>query len=530
MSAHVEVLSTDLRRTKIKVTPGTYMVDVLGEACQKFNLNSDKYQLKHKQKLIDLSGPFRTSGLVSGAKLELVQKSKSAAVVSIALDVNGQRYTKKLSSDMTLWQVMRQFEVAEKGLNLTGRGTPKSSTGPQGTSGQLYFEAPVVSIMGREYTSMEDLQKTLSQCGINSGSIVLRVSFRETEKTLYEAMQDIGQYLKEVESDQPKTQADEPSAPVTGSAPAIEEPTEDLTLAAGPKPIKESTLAEPELQTGSVEGTKAAAPVAPAPEPVPKTDPMDIVDEVVAPPAVPPRETTTTVSEPSDPLMPTGVFNAPSSTTPIAARIEVHDSVYEPTIAHAQLRQQQLLQRAQNQRLKSDAELAADAAEEAARLAKVTQVDIKIRFPDQTSAQWTVAPEHTGAFLYQAVKGVMTHPDQPFRLILPGTHPIVAVQDGNKRLVSDYKLRGRALLNLVWDDAASQEAREAPFLKGSVASRAQEVVVPDVSQEEGEEEKDVQAGQSSSSGQEVKRKGDHGLDSDAVKKKLGKLFKLPGRK
>ena len=485
---------------------------------------------RHKQKLIDLSGPFRTSGLVSGAKLELVQKSKSAAVVSIALDVNGQRYTKKLPSDMTLWQIMRQFEVAEQGLNLTGRGTPKSSTGPQGTSGQLYFEAPVVNIMGREYTSMEDLQKTLSQCGINSGSIVLRVSFRDTDKTLYEAMQDIAQYLKEVEPNQPKPQAGQPSAPAAGSAPAIEEPIDDLTLAAGPKPVKESTLAEPELQVGSAEVAKAAAPAAPAPEPVPKTDPMDIVDEVVTAPPVPSTETTTTTSEPSDPLAPTGVFNAPSSTTPLAARVQVDDSVYEPTIAHAQLRQQQLLQRAQNQRLKSDAELAADKAEEAARLAKITQVDIKVRFPDQTSAQWTVSPEHTGAFLCQAVKGVMAHPDQPFRLILPGTHPIVAVQDGKKRLVADYKLRGRALLNLVWEDAASEEARKSPFLKSSVASRAQEVVVPDVSQEVGEDDKEVQAGPSSSSGQEVKRKGDHGLDSDAVKKKLGKLFKLPGRK
>ena len=469
---------------------------------------------------------------MSGAKLELVQKSKSAAVVSIGLDVNGQRYTKKLSSDMMLWQVLRQFEVAEQGLNLTGRATPKSSTGPQGTSGQLYFEAPVVNIMGKTYTSMEDLQKTLSQCGIDSGSVLLRVSFRETDKTLVEAMQDIGQYLKEVEPDQPKAQAGERSAPATGSASAIEEPIEDLTLAAGPKPVKESTLAEPELQTGSTEAVQATAPVTSAPEPVAKTDPMDIVDEVVTAPAaaaiLPPTNTATSV--PSDPLAPTGVFNAPSSSTPRAAQIQVDESVYEPTIAHAQLRQQQLLQRAQNQRLKSDAELAEIAAEEAARLAKITSVDIKIRFPDQTSAQWTVTPEQTGSFLHQAVKGVMAHPDQPFRLVIPGTHPVQTVEDGKKKLVANYKLKGRALLNLVWDDAASEEARKSPFLKGSVASRAQEVVVPDVSQVEAEDEKEAQAGPSSSTGQEVKRKGDYGMDSDAVKKKLGKLFKLPGRK
>ncbi len=46
MSAHVEVLSTDLRRAKVKVTPGTYMIDVLNEACAKLKLSSDKFLLK----------------------------------------------------------------------------------------------------------------------------------------------------------------------------------------------------------------------------------------------------------------------------------------------------------------------------------------------------------------------------------------------------------------------------------------------------------------------------------------------------
>jgi tether containing UBX domain for GLUT4 len=46
MAAYVEVVSTDLRRAKVKVTPGTYMVDVLNVACQKLNVKSDKYLLK----------------------------------------------------------------------------------------------------------------------------------------------------------------------------------------------------------------------------------------------------------------------------------------------------------------------------------------------------------------------------------------------------------------------------------------------------------------------------------------------------
>lgn len=47
MSAHVEVIATDLRRVKVKVTPGTFLVDVLDEACRKLNLSSDRYLLKY---------------------------------------------------------------------------------------------------------------------------------------------------------------------------------------------------------------------------------------------------------------------------------------------------------------------------------------------------------------------------------------------------------------------------------------------------------------------------------------------------
>ncbi len=46
MSAHVEILSTDLQRTKVKVTPGTFFIDVLNEACDKLKLSRDRYLLK----------------------------------------------------------------------------------------------------------------------------------------------------------------------------------------------------------------------------------------------------------------------------------------------------------------------------------------------------------------------------------------------------------------------------------------------------------------------------------------------------
>ncbi|KAL2154863.1 hypothetical protein VTH82DRAFT_3539 [Thermothelomyces myriococcoides] len=500
MSSHVEVVATDFRRVKVKVTPGTYLVDVLDEACKKLNLRSDQYALKHKQKLVDLSGPYRTSGLGPGAKLELVQKSKSASVVSIALDVNGKRYTKKLPSNISLWKVLRQFENEEKGLNITGRGVPVGTN-----SGQLYHEAPVINIMGKEYAAMEELQKTLSQCGINSGSIVLRVSFKVTERTLYDAMQEISQYLDDVETDTPKSgEKSESQAPPTADGKTAEAAS-----------VKDTPVPEASAPTSSEE----AAPSAPA-EASSAGDRMD-VDEA-------PAATSVT----TNPLQPTGIFSAPTSSTPKAAQAREDDSVYEPTIAHAQLRQQQLQQQAQNTRLKSDAELAAEAAEEAAKLAKITKVEVKVRFPDQTSAVWTITPEETGAFLYQAIRDIMNHPTARFRLILPGPKP-VSIQETDKKLIAGYRFKGREMLNLLWDDSVPPAVRKEPFLKGSVASKAKEVVVPEIPQEDGDEDgggstRTGVAG-SSSAQQQVKRDGGRArdnLDSEAVKKKLSKFLGL----
>ncbi|KAK3362233.1 GLUT4 regulating protein TUG-domain-containing protein [Lasiosphaeria hispida] len=496
MASHVEVVSTDLRRIKVKVTPGTYLVDVLGEACQKLHASPDRFLLKHKQKVVDLTGPFRTSGLSPGAKLELVLKSSSPSVVSIALDVEGSRFTKKLPSDMSLWQVLRQFETSEKGLNVTGKGLPKSDSG-----GQLYYQAPVVNIMGREYSAMEDLQKTLSQCGINSGSMVLRIFFHRTEKTLSDALQEMDQFLNEVDPEKPREQ---PKAEPQ-EAPAGNETKEEI--------VTENTLmtdsTAPET-TEQKEDTAAASNK-------PTETPADSNSLAIGEPST---------STNADHLQPTGVFSAPEYSTPVAAQIYEEDSVYEPTIAHAQLRQQQLLTRTQNTRLKSDAELAAIEAEKAAKLARITQVDVKVRFPDQTSAQWTINLEDTGAFLYQAIRGVMAHPEEPFRLVMSGPSG-GTILDNAKPIIASYKLKTRELLNLLWGDAASQKARSAPFLNDKTASRALAVPVPTVPQV-GADEGESSAGPSTTVATSEKKV--HSMDSAAVRKTISKLFKLPGRK
>ena len=46
MASHVVVIGSDLRRAQVKVTPGTFMIDILEAACAKLTLNSDRYLLR----------------------------------------------------------------------------------------------------------------------------------------------------------------------------------------------------------------------------------------------------------------------------------------------------------------------------------------------------------------------------------------------------------------------------------------------------------------------------------------------------
>ncbi|KAM0281919.1 hypothetical protein ACHAQH_003264 [Verticillium albo-atrum] len=502
MASHVTVIATDLRRTTVKVNPGTYMTDVLQEACKKLNLSSDKYLLKHKQKQVDLSVLWRQAGLIPGAKLELVQKSNTPSAVSVALQLpapessatpNG-RVVDKFSSDISVWKVLRQFETRVssqgKNLNLTARGVAQTAAGGQTGSGQLFYETPVLNIMGRELASFADFQKTLSQLGYNSGSVLMRLSFRKTDKTLFESMTDISQFFADVKAEE-KEAATVPAAATTASE-----------AAAQPESVIKAT------QPAESQATPAPDS-APAQQVSHACDAMDVDN--------------TPATLPSDPLQPVGVFQAPTGRTIAAASMPMSESDFTPSIQQAQLHQARLLQSSHNKRLPSDKEIEEKAQAEEARLSSVSSVPVKVRFPDNTSAQWVFGPEATGAVLYEAVRSVMASGGQKFRLVLPGGKDVVKDSQGpNTLLIHDYKMTRSVLVNFVWDDSVPTDVRKLPFLKGSVAQRATAVKVP-----EPPKERDVDEGKMvvQSSKPEGSDRGDGGAG-----KKLPKWLKLPGKK
>lgn len=421
-----------------------------------------------KHGLIHLNEQFQfyTGKLVAGTKLELVVKSKTTSVVNIALrlpepeaqDIPGGRLTDKFRSDTTLWKMLRHFEVkgapSGKKLNFTDRGVPQTSNGTQAGSGQLYYEMPVLRIMNREVSTLADFQKTLSQLGLDAGSQMIQLAFRPTEQTLGDAMNEISQFFK-----------DEEEAEANANQPAPVVPTPESAMSTVPEP----SVSVDKIQTydGAQDETQEEAQ--PTDGSTRPGNGMEL-DEPTA--------------TPHDVLKPVSIFSAPTNTTPVAASIDFPDHYYEPTVAHAQAHQQKLLAGSVNKRLKSDAEIEAEARAEADKIAAVKTITVKVRFPDQTSAEWKFGPGDTGATLYKAVRSVMAHDAAPFKLVLPGpqtaSSQIKDAAGAKDTLIKGYRLSGRVLLNLVWEDRVADNVRETSFLKAEFASQATKVEVPEI--------------------------------------------------
>ncbi|KAL2415735.1 hypothetical protein ABEF95_002989 [Exophiala dermatitidis] len=470
MASHVVVINSTARRTTIKTTPNKTLSEVLEEACGKLGLNAAQYGLKHNNKPVDLSRSIRLSGLSSGAKLELVQLSKSAGVVSIALQlpesesrgVPNARLTDKFPSSTTLWLVLRKFEAGVAGgdgspRNFTARGVPSTQSGTSG-AGRLYYEQPVLQVMNRELASFTDLQKSLAQLGLNSGTALLRLSFRPTETPLEEAMAQIQSYFDSV-------QGSEAAVSTLTPTQTQEQPQAQEVASSSTNPLPAS---DDKMDNDNTKGSLSQSASRPQKESHQPSSPQ--------PDTVSHSSTGRQVS----------VFRPPSSTTPSAARISHNEADYTPTVEHAQIHQKLLQTQGRNQRLPTEAELAARANEEAAKWAAVKEVEVKIRLPDQSAVSAKFAPEDTAADLYSFVKECLGEKWRAEHFTLRssgirGRNEVIP-DDPAKKLIRDLQLKGRVLVIFEWDDQrASAEARNTKaVLKDELRAKAQDLTIPDI--------------------------------------------------
>ncbi|KAL4964738.1 putative UBX domain protein [Aspergillus stella-maris] len=514
MSSHVVVLDSSARRATIKTTPGKYLTDVLQEACKKLGVNPSQYGLKHKSKQLDLSLAIRLSGLSPGAKLELIQLSRSPSVVTVALQLppseargapNG-RLMDKFPSTTTVWMLLRKFEAGVAGTaalrNLTGRGVPV--TEGQG-SGRLFYETPVVQILDRELSTLPDFQKTLAQLGFNSGNVLVRLSFRRTDQPLEDAMTQIHEYFKVNEEEA-----------VAETAPALQSEAdkdkENVPTSQPPAPVADSADA---LTT--------------------KQEPTETPSEPAQERRSQPESSTETPTDSSRPVI---VYAPPSNNTPQVAQTAFNDSDYVPSVEHAQVHQRRLQAASKNTRLRSDAELAAAATAEEERRAAVKEIEVKIRLPDQSQIVSGFGQQDTGRTLYAFVRNCLAPSYASEKFILTNfsgpaaskTHqPSVPFQstlpDSDTRLlIKDHGMTGRVLVNFSWDASASPDTHKARsgILRSELQTKAQEYKV--------EQPADIM---DTSEDVTVNIKGGDEGKSTSEKsgvKKIPKWLKLPGKK
>ena len=420
---------------------------------------------------------MRFANIPSGAKLELVTLSKSPSVVSVALQLpdseaegvlNG-RLVDKFPSTTTLWMVLRKFEAGVAGgdgiakkFNFTARGKPRLDSDDT-SSGRIYHESPVVNLMGRDMVSFPEFQKTLGQLGLNSGSFLLRLSFKVTKTPLEVAMANTEEYFasNKAESSDVDYGARDGSLSIGDSIPAA------LQTRLPNETVNEQTAPDSNIPETSNQISDSSL----------NTHDSRDVNTPEQPTSIPTSSSeTSTSSGPNQ--RPISVLAPPSSNKPHASLQDDKDEDFVPTISDLKNHISRLKTHGQNQRLSTDAEIAAKEQAQAAKRALITEVHIKLRFPDQTQVTATFSNLDTAAALYDHARNLIIHETEPFLLNFSSAKgPKAVPKDSAVKLISDLGMSGRVLVNFIWDAGASTPARSGKTVKPEVAARAKEIEV-----------------------------------------------------
>lgn len=108
----VTVICPNSRRCTVKINSTTQLHSILEEACYREGYDVDLYQLVHRNRLLDLSLPFRLTGLPNNVTLEMERISQSGVTseVDVALQLStGKRNCLKFTVDSNLLGVIEKF-------------------------------------------------------------------------------------------------------------------------------------------------------------------------------------------------------------------------------------------------------------------------------------------------------------------------------------------------------------------------------------------------------------------------------------
>jgi tether containing UBX domain for GLUT4 len=354
--------------------------------------------------------------------------------------------------------------------------------------------------MGRELSDFSDLQKSLAQLGFNSGNVLFRLSFRTTQQPFEEAVAMIDKYFESL----------------------------------GEENNKVSTSAGTIMAATSLNDPAATSQV--------EAEAMDTQDDLTQPAEVPVSEVQP--AEAVSPLVsdrPVTVYKPPTNTTPRSALTSYNEEDYVPSIEHAKSHQVRLNQLSKNVRLPSDKEIAEKAAAEQEKLATITEIEIKVRFPEQSQVVAKFKQTDTGSTLYTFVRGCLNakFTNEKFLLVVFGATAkhggsSQTIPDSDQQyLIKDQGLRGRVLVNFTWIDknqasAMAAATRTTSLLKPELSNQAQDIRIPAVP---GVVEEDTKDKPSLMNRLGMKGDEEGGSKSQGAKKGgVPKWLKLPGKK
>nr|CDS33624.1 alveolar soft part sarcoma chromosome [Hymenolepis microstoma] len=206
---------------EIPVVPTEPIIKVLEAACVKRSLDPKLYKLVHNKRTVDLSVPFRLSGLANRATLELVpcdQATVSNCKVRIGVRLqNGYRAEWNGMSDSTIWSVLES--LASKDQRIADMLTPSSDD-----------SVPTIMYLQNYFGGEENLRHTtLNSLGIRD-SALFQLMRRQappptTEKESKASVAPKSTESKGVSEQSTPTSRSKPSPEVTSEA-SMETPVE----------------------------------------------------------------------------------------------------------------------------------------------------------------------------------------------------------------------------------------------------------------------------------------------------------------
>jgi len=157
MATNLVVLGENAARVNVKINPNMTILKVLELACTKMKMDSNDYDLKYHNKILDTTSLIRFTNIANNALLELVPatKSRQNSPVGIWLQIeDGSRLFGEFLSSQNLWEII-QVLLKENSSD---------------------YESPAIVYTRMEIIGKEQLQqKTLKDIGLVSGKALLRL-------------------------------------------------------------------------------------------------------------------------------------------------------------------------------------------------------------------------------------------------------------------------------------------------------------------------------------------------------------------